>query len=226
MQKNALWLATALLLLAGGAVAQEVETYDFVDTVTITSVDGERGRIGVQDREGRDFEVLIDGDTAILRGDEAIPTRSLAAGDRLVVEARRETEEGPDGQRLVADRLVVVVDPPSVGAGPAAAGTSGAGVTTHGRVVSTDVEEGTLGVETGSAAGSPLVFEVGESGLSVDGVPATLADVELGDRVAVEHGPGEGSASTPTPASRVRVERAGHQPEPSGDAAGQPILDP
>jgi hypothetical protein len=97
----------ALAAIAFAAAAQQARKYGDVDTATVVAVDTKAARIVVDTAEGsRTFEV--EPVTRILRGADTIELASVKVGDRVVVEARDEVADGQP--RLVADRIVVVVD--------------------------------------------------------------------------------------------------------------------
>ena len=105
-------LAALLLGFLVGAGAQEMKKLDLADVVTIVAVDADGSRIAGTDADGRAVSIVVEDATRVLRGTEELSVTDLSRGDRVVVEARREHEGERAGDELVADRLLVVVDPP------------------------------------------------------------------------------------------------------------------
>jgi hypothetical protein len=110
-------VAFAAVLVAGpAAFGQEARKYDYSDTVTVVEVAPEEQRLVVQDDTGRSLTLRFDEKTEIRSGARTVAAGELAQGDRVAVDARRESAK-PEGQ-LVAERIALVVDDPPVSAPP------------------------------------------------------------------------------------------------------------
>lgn len=200
----------ASALLVGGAWAEPMSS-EVATTLTINAVDPDNGTIEATSSTDGALEIVIDEKTLIRRGDDEFDITRLREGDRIVVDATRSEEAS---RRLVAKRVMVVIDPQPDGP-------------TVGEILSTDASAGTLTVQVDGADASQL-FQVDGKRITIEGVPANLAELEIGDRVVVEHdtrpGSESGSESSMLVAREVKVERRAGVESVPGDAGGEPYL--
>lgn len=107
MYKRIAIFAVLAALLAPAAWAQEGRKLGVADTAKVTAVDLPAKRIELETADGT-RTYAVEAETRIVRGEDEIALDAIDVGDRVILEAHDEM--GDATKRLIADRIVVVVE--------------------------------------------------------------------------------------------------------------------